>query len=136
MNKYLIKLFVDNDLEHFAGRGLTRELINKAGINFSRAKWSSGAYSKDASFHSWVVECTDEELTVLVLLGAIVEANLTEVATKTSKEKLDKMIDAIKQHMSTFSTDELAIMNSKFSLSERVNTITCFREDSMLKLTV
>lgn len=60
-------------------------------------QWVSGTHASGVDYHSWKIECTEEQLSYLVMsCGAKMEFNLTEQARNSGMKKLNQdEIDAL-----------------------------------------
>jgi hypothetical protein len=125
VEKYLIELSVDSSAEYHVGQSSTRNILSRVGIDYKRAKWYSCTSGSGVTFHTWAVLSTVEERAVLALLGAKIGRNLTAEAKIAAQTKLDALIKLVSTHMTTFSEDELACMNTAYTLTEKVQAITC-----------
>lgn len=72
-------------VDHNSGQRIHIDKFRKVGIPYSRYNWEMGLGYE----HRWVVQCTEEELSMLVLLtGATIIENLTETYRTSDLDKL------------------------------------------------
>ncbi len=78
MNSYLIKIPYDGSLRHNESIAIHDAQFHRIGIKWTDVRWNHGALSIQGPHQMYSITCTKEQLTMLVLLGAIVIANLPE----------------------------------------------------------
>lgn len=88
MEKYLIQAEYPKGLGHSKSQQLHQSQFSQVGIPYSNFNWTGGSISSKRESHFWTVKCTEEQLTMLSLLGFKVKGNLTESYKKSGLEKL------------------------------------------------
>lgn len=92
MNKYQIRFHATDD--HFDSQTSNSVLLSRAGISYQDRTCICASSSSKGRYHEWRIKCTEEQLSVLVLSGAIIIRNLTE---QYKTEGLAKLTDDEKE---------------------------------------
>ncbi len=92
MNKYLIKIPHDRNIEHHASQNIHHAQFTRLGISWKDYKWNHGTCSSAEYSQTWTVKCSEERLSMLVLQGATVIMNLSDEWRRTGLAKLSKEV--------------------------------------------